>query len=348
MAPGDVWKKKASNDEMLNRLRIALQDVRVGTVSLSQSKHTPESKPAAAHQTRRPARQSRLSRSTKAPAFFDGDSNSDDEMRMVCTTDLTGEIARATAARENEGNKDRAATATKLDAEEALENLNFKRGEVADEELTFVPWKFLIRYAELYVGKTNTPIVEPYFDGNAIFENQIWDFFYLYEPEDLNAPPILFVPTSRLGTLLSKINKKHDIALKVPDGSYSKFFYKFNSNQSTPRPRYLGRTILDATSLKTLLDGLPLPDPKDEVLYAIASENEHDEFANTLKRMKYSWDCSKSDEKTKSKKSAFKRYDNRKAWGHATKRVQRYLGLRGKSASAKPLPGKFSLKAHRS
>lgn len=347
MAPGDAWKKKVSNDEMLNRLKIALQDARVGTVALSKPELTPQPKPVTAHQASRAVRQPHRSRSKKATALVNSDSDSNDEMRMVCTTDLTGEIAKAEVARRNRWKKDHAATTTKLNAGEALESFGLRCGEVASEKLAFVPWKFLVRYAELYVGKANTPIVEPYFDGNAVFENQIWDFFYLYEPEDLNAAPICFVPTSQLEMLLSKINEKHSISLKVPDGSYSKFFYKFASSQSTPQPRYLGRTSLDATSFKGLLDGLPLPDPEDEVIYALTTEIEHDGFAKTLKKIKDSWGCSKGDGKTKSKKSAFKRYDNRKAWGHTTKRVQRYLGLRKKSASARTLSGKLTLQLHR-
>lgn len=334
MAPGDNYKK-LSCDEMLDNLRIALKDERISTVVLSK----PEQKPAPAPRTPRTVRQPRRPQTNKTRATYNSDSDSDGEMRVVCTTDLTGEIAKQAAAGKNSYVKKFTTIAAKLDAE-ASKDLGLKRGDKAGENLAFVPWKFLIRYAELYVGKTNAPTVQLYFDEDTIFENHIWDFFYVYEPEDLKASPLLFVPTSQLETLLCKINEKHGFALKLPDCASIKFFYRFGC-KSTPQPRYLGRTTPDATSLSCL----PLPDPEDEVLYQTsATQVERDDFTNILKVIKKDWYLSKGDGKSKSKKNAFKRYDNRKAWGHATKRVQRYLGLREKTASMKLLRSELSLR----
>lgn len=344
MAPGDAWKKQVSYDKMVNDLRNVLKDERIGTVAPAEPERNPEPKPAPARSTNRGNRRRLRTRTNKAKAKATphGDPDSDCEMRVVCTTDLTGEIAKEAAKnKENAGRNRSTAMAVKLDAE-ISKNLCLKRGEKADGDLAFVPWRFLIRYAELYVGKTNTPIVEPYFDNEAIFDNQIWDFFYLYEPEDLNITPVLFVPTSQLEALLRKINEKHGIALKLPDGGHSKFIYKFRC-QATPKPRYLGRTTLDAASFKTLFDLFPLPDAEDKVSFQGMDQAERDGFAKMLKRVKDSWDYTKGDGKARKTKNAFKRYESRKAWGHTTKRVQRYLGLREKAAPTNNMQGKLCL-----
>lgn len=345
MAPGDAWKKMLSPDEMLDNMRIALKDARISTAIPSESDPGPKSElnPCPAPLTTCAVRQPRRPRKSKARVARDDDVDSDGEMRVVCTTDLTGEVTKNTIARQHNRVEKSTAMATKLDVDvEVPKDFGLRQGQEADEDLALIPWKFLLRYAELYVGKTNTPIVKPCFDGDMVFESQIWDFFYLYEPDDLNADPFLFVPTSQLETLLRNINEKHGIALRIPDCAPAKFFYNFGCH-STPRPRYLGRTNLDTKSFKMLLACLPLPDPEDEVVYqASVTQAERDDFNRILKRIKDSWTCSKGEGKSRSKKNAFKRYNNRKAWGHATKRVQRYLGLREKAASVKPLRSELS------
>lgn len=338
MAPGDAWKQKRTHDQKLDGLRIALQDARVGVrvPAAPEPKAEPAPKPAlqASHaelQTRRSCD------GNKAKVDSNLDSDSDGGMMVVCTTDLTGEIARKGAARKITGPKNSAGRAVKL-AADSSKDLGFKNCEKAGEDMALIPWKFLVRYAELYVGKTNTPLVEPYFDETQIFDNQDWDFFYLYEPEDLTADPIFFVPTFQLETLLGKINEKHHIALQIPDCAYDKFFYKFHLLQ----PRYYGRNALAEVHFKLVVARLPLPEAEDEVIYQGATQAERDEFAEALKRIKDSLTCRKGDGKGKLKrKNAFKRYDDRKAWGHTTKRVQRYLGLRElKTAPVKIILGK--------
>lgn len=337
MAPGDAWKQKRTHDEKLNELRIALQDARVGVLVPAAPEPKAEPAPKPASQASHAELQTRRSRDGKKPKVDSNlDSDSDGEMMVVCTTDLTGEIARQGATRKTTGPKKSAGKAVKL-AADASKDLGFKYCEKAGEDMALIPWKFLVCYAELYVGKTNTPLVEPYFDENQIFDNQDWDFFYLYEPEDLTANPIFFVPTFQLETLLGKINEKHHIALKIPDCAHDTFFYKFDLLQ----PRYYSRNALAGVPFELAVARLPLPEAEDEVIYQGATQAERDEFENTLKRIKDSLMCSKGDGKGKSKrKNAFKRYDDRKAWGHTTKRVQRYLGLRElKTAPVKPIRG---------
>lgn len=186
---------------------------------------------------------------------------------------------------------------------------------------------------ELYVGKTNKPVVEPYFDESNIFDTQAWDFYYLYEPETLadNVDPILFVRTAQLEALLRKINKKHGFALSIPvGGNEVKFSRQFPC--SSPVPRYLSRTNA-CSSYAQLLHSVPLPHPEDDL--SKATEADHEEFAEVIKRCKQSWDGAHgTGKRSKARQSAITRYENRKAWGHATKRVQRWLGLRKKAISA--------------
>lgn len=280
----------------------------------------------------RAPRDPRIPRSAYA-AEPDDEPESESEMMGQCNTNLTGEIAE-----ENEMVKKGVQNAknitpvmaAKLD-EEAFKIVDLKLGDRAGKHDAFVPWRFLTRYGELYVGKTNTPIVKPYFELEAVLENQNWDVFYLYDPEDLNANPILFAPTCQLEAYLRKINKKNDIALKIPDGGNEVKFARQFGMLSTPQPRYVGRTN-GIGSLERLAASIPLPESSDDP--AAAPEAEREEFANLLIKIKESWVGGKGNGKgSKARKKAVTRYENRKAWGHATKRVQRYLGLRGKAPS---------------
>lgn len=140
----------------------------------------------------------------------------------------------------------------------------------------------------------------------------------------------MFVRTAQLEALLRKINKKHGIALTIPiGGNEVKFSRQFP--RSTPRPRYLKRTNA-SSSYAHLLCCVPLPDPEDDL--SRATETDREEFAEVIKRCKQSWDGAHGKGKgSKSRKNAINRYENRKAWGQATKRVQRWLGLRKKASS---------------
>lgn len=158
---------------------------------------------------------------------------------------------------------------------------------------------------------------------------QPWDFFYLYEPETLadNTDPILFVRTVQFEALLRRINRKQKIALTIPDGGNEvKFQREFP--QSAPQPRFLDRTTA-ASSYQQMLRCCPLPDPEDDMKYT--TEADREEFNLTLQRCKDSWDSAHSKGKNNNGKKGIVRYETRKAWGRASKRVQRWLGLRGKA-----------------
>lgn len=283
-------------------------------------------------------------RVTKAPAGDNHDSESESEtIGRNCTTDLTGETAQQCNMAKRGARKQKttvpAGAAAKLDRE-AFKDLGLEVGEKASNHEALVPWNFLVRYGELYVGKANRSKVEPYFEHEHVLANQDWDVYYLYDPADLKADPLLFVPTCQLEAYLHKINKKLRIALKIPDGgNEAKFFRQFNW-LSTPRPRYLGRTN-GVGAIRMMKTVIPLPEPEDDL--AKATEAERDQFTALLKSIKRSCVGGKGDAKaSRARQKAASRYESRKAWGRTTKRVQRYLGLRDKAPSVVSHAGMLS------
>lgn len=210
----------------------------------------------------------------------------------------------------------------------AFQDLGLKEGDKASDQMAFVPWKFLVRYPEMYVGKANNPLVAPYFEEAALFQNNHWDFFYLFEPDERVEYPFLLVPTRQLDALLRRINKQHNIHLTIPGGGNQSKFYRRFGSLGTPLPRYLGRTS-DAATYKRLLDVTPLPEPDDDLTKL--TQFQRDDFEEIVRKCKESWHEDSTKGKNRKKKKAVERLENRKDWGHQTKRVQRYMGLREKS-----------------
>lgn len=304
---------------------------RLNMVGLSWQKPPPKSESTIATTSIPVTCQPKRSSNTKAAATVSiSDTESESELiGKSCTTDLTGEIATQKNMAKRGVRKHEATNLPEKAAKpalEAFEDLGLKLGDKAAQHEVLVPWKFLMRYAELYVGKTNTPLVEPYFEPSSILAYQDWDVYYLYEPADLLVDPIIFVPTCQLEAYLCKINTNLGVALKIPGGGNEVKFACHFGRLSTPQPRYLGRTN-GVGSLQRLAAVVPLPDPQDDP--AKATQAEQGEFSSLLEKIKQSCVGGKGDGKgSKARKKALTRYENRKAWGRATKRVQRYLGLR--------------------
>lgn len=264
-------------------------------------------------------------------------SSSDDEF-VVNTRNCTNKVLpemRRDNKRGNGGksvrfanNESATLSTAELDAA-AFQDLGLKEGDKASENTAFVPWKFLVRYPEMYVGKANNPLVRPYFEEDALFQNHHWDFFYLFEPDERVENPILFVPTRQLDALLRRINKRHKTLLTIPGGGNEVKFHRRFGGLGTPRPRYLGRAS-DTASYKKLLAVMPLPEPEDDL--AKLTQLQRDEFEELVKKCKESWQGGSGKGKNRKKKKAVERLENRKDWGHQTKRVQRYLGLREKTS----------------
>lgn len=262
------------------------------------------------------------------------DSSSDDEYSEMKTRNCANKVLPRTSGK-GIGRSGKSASsggpAALSESEQdtaALQDLGLSEGDKSPKGEAFIAWKFLVRYPEMYVGKANKPNVTPYFEEKALFENQQWDFFYLFEPDERVEDPILLVPTRQLSALLRRINRQLKIKLTIPGGGNEKKFYTRFGILDTPVPRYLGRTG-NFDSYKKLLRVTPQPEAEDDLTGL--TQIQRDEFAEIVKKTKEGWQGSGKG-KGKSKKKAAQRYDDRKEWGHTTKRVQRYLGLREKAA----------------
>ncbi|KAI3393312.1 hypothetical protein diail_4445 [Diaporthe ilicicola] len=209
----------------------------------------------------------------------------------------------------------------------AFRGLCLSKGQKSPKGEAFVPWKFLVRYPEMYVGKGNSAKVIPYFEEDALFGNQTWDFFYLFEPDEKIQDPILLVPTCQLNAMLRRINKALNINLTIPGGGNEDKFYLCFGSLGTPVPRYLGRTA-DFASYTKLLSLTPQPEPEDDLTGL--NQIQCEEFARVVQKTRESWQGSGKG-KGKAKKKAAKRFEDRKDWGRTIKRIQRYLGLREKA-----------------
>lgn len=262
------------------------------------------------------------------------DSSSDDEYSEMKTRNCANKVLPRTSGKHvGRGGKSSSSSGPAAFSEPeqdtaALQDLGLSEGDKSPKGEVFIAWKFLVRYPEMYVGKGNKPSVAPYFEEKALFENQQWDFFYLFEPDERVEDPILLVPTRQLCALLRRINGQLKINLKIPGGGNEKRFYTRFGILDTPVPRYLGRTG-DLDSYKKLLRATPQPEAEDDLTGL--TQIQRDEFAEIVNIVKKSCQGS-GNGKPRSKKKAEQRHGERKDWGHTTKRVQRYLGLREKAA----------------
>lgn len=203
--------------------------------------------------------------------------------------------------------------------------LKLVTGEVSPSGWVFTPWEMVIKYPRHFIGNTNRGPASPYFQSPAILDNQIWDFFYI-QPLELDEKPVLLVPTANVNHLLDYVNAALNIRLTVPVGvSAEKFNVQFGIG-NTPRPRYLGRSTSSA-DFHRLQEELSAMKPTAEPLKGATAQ------AVELFRDLVDGLCRVSDNKggaAKKKKKARQRVAARQQWGRATKRTQRYLGLRQK------------------
>lgn len=271
------------------------------------------------------------------------DSSSDDEYSEMKTRNCANKVLPRTSGKgvgrsgKSASNSGPAAFSESEQDTNALQDLGLNEGDKSPKGEAFIAWNFLVRYPEMFVGKGNKPNVTPYFEEKALFENQQWDFFYLFEPDERVEDPILLVPTRQLGALLRRINRQLKIKLTIPGGGNEKKFYTRFGILDTPVPRYLGRTD-NFASYKKLLRVVPQPEAEDDLTGL--TQIQRDEFADIVKKTKESWQGTGKG-KGKSKKRAEKRFGERKEWGRTTKRVQRYLGLREKASPFTNYRGKM-------
>ncbi|KAL2022330.1 hypothetical protein VTK56DRAFT_5728 [Thermocarpiscus australiensis] len=206
-----------------------------------------------------------------------------------------------------------------------LESVKWKEtglamGDISPEGWTFVPWRLVEEYPNMFVGKRNGIRAAPLFTLEALHQNRVWDLYYIHRPADTRGKPVVFVPTHQFQHLLDIVNAKLATQLTIPPGKNEERFNMSFGLGNTPRPRFLGRSD-SPECFKTLCKGIPKPKADDDLKRATHLGRE--EFLRLLSTV----DAAKKDT-AKSRKKHWNRVRARKAWGRSIKRVQRYLGLR--------------------
>ncbi|KAK4123872.1 hypothetical protein N657DRAFT_690525 [Parathielavia appendiculata] len=211
-----------------------------------------------------------------------------------------------------------------------LEKIEWKEtgyamGDVADEGAIFVPFALVQNYPHMFVGKANGARAEPLFTLDALHEKRVWDLYYIHCPPDMNMKPVVLVPTYQFQHLLEVVNAKLETHLTIPPGRNEERFMMSFGIGNSPRPRFLGRSR-SAQSFQNLIKAIPEPHPDDDDL-SKATQLGLEGFRELLKR-------SHADRKRgkRSDRNRPKRIKAHQAWGRSVKRVQRYLGLRGRTA----------------
>ena len=202
-----------------------------------------------------------------------------------------------------------------------------KKGGKSSRDEVFSPWKLVKLYPYAFVGKRNGERAAPFFKEPRIYQDRIWDFFYIYHPLESDDKPIFFVPTYQFERLLEEVNEELEAALTIPRGVESEKYRLCFGLGETTRPRFLGRST-GPEIFEKLEASVPPPNPAD-TLDGI-SFRAKDDFLEQL-NMVQKFKPKKSD---KSVKNRMKWIQNHRAWGKSLKRVQRYLGLRSKVTMA--------------
>lgn len=148
--------------------------------------------------------------------------------------------------------------------------------------------------------------------------------YYIHHPPEIDKKPILFVPTYQFQHLLDVINAKLEIELTIPPGKNEETFNMSFGLGNTPRPRFLGRTS-SKEAFESLRESIPPPDPADDL--SKATNLGRDEFLRMLSAA-----LTVRKKSSKSNKNRAKRIQVHREWGRSIKRVQRYLGLRQRTA----------------
>lgn len=210
----------------------------------------------------------------------------------------------------------------------------FSKTQICPESEPLCPWRYVTQYPHTFVGKANSVRAAPYFEEAAVFKDRAWDFFYLYNPQNLKRTPILFVPTCQFRQLLDFVNEELDTELTIPDGKNTEKFNLHFGQGQTPQPRFLGRFTNPKTS-EELIKDIP-PWIADDNLYGVSTvAKEH--FLEQLQTIHRTVLMVKK--KNKGVKARLNRIAAHKAWGRSIKRVQRHLTIKQGDGSFMNPPG---------
>ncbi|KAI1074340.1 hypothetical protein F5B20DRAFT_586356 [Whalleya microplaca] len=196
-------------------------------------------------------------------------------------------------------------------------------GEQSEEGLEFCPFKLIRSYPFMFVNKANQDTVGSFFK-QTLLESHVWDFFYLLDPGPKSRDPLLLVPSVQFEQYLDMASSELRIKLSIPRGkAREKFFVQFGDD-NTPLPRFLGSVsnIDSFESLKLQISNLP----KDN-LTRLTSSALHN-YRDKIDKVYDSFKSAKS--KRDAEAARLKRVERQKGYSRMVKRVQRYLGLRGR------------------
>lgn len=150
--------------------------------------------------------------------------------------------------------------------------------------------------------------------------------FYIHDP-CLQRDPLILVPTAQFEHFLDTVNAHLGVSLSVPKhGKNSEMFQVVFEGLGLPRPRFMGRITTESmyTEIKKHLGN--------------ADDNYQQYNASTLQCFKgemddiYKFLQSPRRAKKDPEKKRQSWIQTQKTWGRTTKRVQRYLGLRTRTA----------------
>ncbi|KAI9166682.1 ATP-dependent DNA helicase II subunit [Paramyrothecium foliicola] len=201
-------------------------------------------------------------------------------------------------------------------AEDVLDYATFRAGDTIDADVTFCPWNLVMGYPSHYIGKTNKPLAQPFFD--KILEGRVWDFFYLHDVANPLDRPALLVPTVQFEDFLRFVNRQLNISLRIPGGvNQNKFTLKFGDG-NTPRPRYLQRSR-DAKTLQ--IENWPMMSDEDALAFKDGLARFQKQWTNTFKLIPTSVVFGKT---LDSKRKAIRKAEHR---AEMLKETQQLLGI---------------------
>ena len=198
------------------------------------------------------------------------------------------------------------------------------------QRVPFCPWLIVKNYHSWFVGKQNSVRIGPYFEKDALFKWQAWEFCYLWHPaKDKESTYVLVVPTSQFQRFLDRINQTLKIQLTFPPGTNGDKFAVIFGQMKTPVPRFLGRAP-NALAFDALTKTVPPLDPQDAIFEKPKMKAQAQEmFVKKINGLSYKYGKG-AEKKNKSEKTHKNRLLDRRTWGQQIKRVQRYLGIREK------------------
>ncbi|KAK8035966.1 qde-2-interacting protein [Apiospora marii] len=186
-----------------------------------------------------------------------------------------------------------------------------KTDDIAPEGLLLCPFKLVRQFPYKHVGSINRQKVQDFF-MECVFESEEWNI----------RAPLLLVPTAEFEEFLQYVNRELRVLLTVPTGKDSEnFSLRF---PGCTRPQFAGK-VGSKDAYDALKSKLAQSSPNYSNLHPAALGSFKDEIDKIYESVK----------KPKKKDPAVQRAKimaKQKRFGQTTKRVQRYLGLRTRTA----------------